>query len=81
MTHDRDFIVSLVKALGQDVIDHADDIVGSGDMLKDLSIWLRIDDSAVPSIDVDRGHYSPSATALLINNATRAYSASTINKE
>ena len=34
-------LIEQVKALGQDVIDRAEDLVGSGDLITDFDIWLR----------------------------------------
>ncbi len=52
-------LVEQVKALGQDVIDRAEDLVGSGDLITDFDIWLRFpQDGGFPTIEVTRSHAS-----------------------
>ena len=55
MTSDwKEKLVELVKASGQEVIN--DDIVGEGDLLDDISIWLRFPIDGVPTVEVTRGY-------------------------
>lgn len=52
-------LVEQVKALGQEVIDRAEDLVGDGDLITDFDIWLRIpQDRSLPTIEVIRSHAS-----------------------
>ena len=56
----KERLVEQVKALGQEVVDRAEDLVGDGDLLTDFDIWLRIsaDRSFLPTIEVTRSHAS-----------------------
>lgn len=51
-------LVEQVKALGQDVIDRAEDLVGSGDLITDFDIRLRFPADMFPTIEVTRSHLS-----------------------
>ena len=51
-------LVEQVKALGQDVIDRAEDLVGSGDLITDFDIWLRFPQDGFPTIETTRSHAS-----------------------
>ena len=52
-------LIKQVKALGQEVIDRAEDLVGDGDLITDFDIWLRIPkDISFPTIEVTRSHAS-----------------------
>jgi hypothetical protein len=51
-------LIEQVKALGQDVIDRAEDLVGSGDLITDFDIWLRFSKDDFPAIEVTRSHAS-----------------------
>ena len=52
-------LIEQVKALGQEVIDRAEDLVGEGDLITDFDIWLRFpQDSSFPTIEVTRSHAS-----------------------
>lgn len=59
----RNMLVEMVKASGQEVIDRAEELVGSGDLLTDFDIWLRfpIDNgrlSGVPTIELTKSYLS-----------------------
>lgn len=54
----RPYLVELVKAMGQEVIDRAEDIVGNGDLISDLTLWLRFPQDGFPTIEVSREHIS-----------------------
>lgn len=54
----RPWLVSIVKAMGQEVIDRAEDIVGNGDLISDLTLWLRFPQDDFPTIEVSREHIS-----------------------
>lgn len=51
-------LIEQVKALGQEVIDRAEDLVGSGDLITDFDIWLRFPQDSFPTIEVTRSHMS-----------------------
>lgn len=51
-------LVKMVKLLGQEVIDRAEDLVGNGDMIYDFDIWLRFSVDENPEIEVTRRHAS-----------------------
>ena len=51
-------LIEQVKALGQEVIDRAEDLVGSGDLITDFDIWLRFPQDSFPTIEVTRSHAS-----------------------
>lgn len=67
---DRDFIVELVKAAGREIIDRAEDIVGSGNLMTNLNIWIRIPSDTAPTIEVSREHISGNSFAVLLNRQT-----------
>lgn len=57
----RNMLVEMVKASGQEVIDRAEELVGSGDLLTDFDIWLRfpLDNgrvSGVPTIELTKSY-------------------------
>ena len=59
----RNMLVEMVKASGQEVIDRAEELVGSGDLLTDFDIWLRfpLDNgrvSGVPTIELTKSYLS-----------------------
>ena len=54
----RPYLVKLVKAMGQEIINRADQIVGDGDLISDLSIWLRFPQDSMPTLDINREHLS-----------------------
>lgn len=52
------YLVGLVKAMGQEVIDRAEDLVGNGNLISDFNIWLRFPQDNFPSLEVSRTHLS-----------------------
>ena len=50
----KEYLIDLVKASGQDVIDRAEDLVGQGELLTDITIWLRFPQDGFPTIEVTR---------------------------
>lgn len=56
--NNREQLVEYVKALGQEVIDRAEDLVGDGGMITDMDIWLRIRPDEYPTVEVTRSHAS-----------------------
>ena len=54
----KERLIEQVKALGQEVIDRAEDLIGDGDLIADFDIWLRFPQDAYPTIEVNRSHAS-----------------------
>ena len=54
----NEILIEQVKALGQDIIDRAEDLVGSGDLITDFDIWLRFPKDGFPTIEITRSHAS-----------------------
>lgn len=52
----KEKLIDLVKASGQEVIDRAEELVGDGEMLTDFDIWLRFDEDRFPSIEVTKAY-------------------------
>ena len=50
-------LIQAVKDAGQEIVDNAEDFVGSENMLSDMTITIRFDpgrDMYLPTIDVDK---------------------------
>lgn len=50
-------LIQAVKDAGQEIVDNAEDFVGSGSMLSDMTITIRFDPEHgmyLPTIDVDK---------------------------
>ena len=50
-------LIQAVKDAGQEIVDNAENFVGSGIMLRDMTITIRFDpeqDMYLPTIDVDK---------------------------
>lgn len=50
-------LIQAVKDAGQEIVDNAEDFVGSGSMLSDMTITIRFDpenNMYLPTIDVDK---------------------------
>lgn len=54
----RPYLIELVKAMGQEVINRAEQIVGDGDLITDLSLWLRFPQDSYPTLEITREHAS-----------------------
>lgn len=65
-------LVEMVKATGQEVIDRAEDLVGSGDLISDFDIWLRFPQDNYPTIEVTRGHISKKAINVIMESTDGA---------
>jgi hypothetical protein len=68
---DREELVKYVKALGQEVIDRAEDLVGDGDGLTNsIDIWLHVPIplDSLPTIQVMREHASKECFEILMNS-------------
>ena len=63
----NEVLVEKVKALGQDVIDRAEELVGSGDLISDFDIWLRFPRDGFPTIELARSHASRRYLDILKN--------------
>ena len=63
----KNTLIEMVKAAGQEVIDRAEDLVGQGDFIEDFDIWLRFpNDNTVPSIEVTRSHTSKNCYEVIL---------------
>lgn len=68
----REELIKLVKATGQEVIDRAEDLVGDGDLITDLDIWLRFPSGECSTVEVTRSHASKRAFDVLVEqNSSR----------
>lgn len=50
-------LIQAVKDAGQEIVDNAEDFVGSANMLSDMTITIRFDperDMCLPTIEVDK---------------------------
>jgi len=54
----NEVLVEQVKALGQEVIDRAEELVSNGDLISEFVIWLRFSHDMLPTIEVTRSHLS-----------------------
>ena len=63
---DRDLMVKMVKACGQEVIDRAEDLVGNGNEIADLDIWIKLNSGdRTPTIEVTREYYTRNTIQVL----------------
>ena len=63
---DRDLLVKMVKACGQEVIDRAEDLVGNGNEIADLDIWIKLNSGdRTPTIEVTREYYTRNTIQVL----------------
>lgn len=53
---DRENLIDLVRAAGQEIIDRAEDMVGTGDYISDLNLWVRFPPNEMPTVEVQREH-------------------------
>lgn len=60
----RKHLTDLVKATGQEIIDRAEELVGTGDMISDFCIWARFPQDGVPTIEVQREHVVKNAFSV-----------------
>lgn len=51
----KTYLISLVKASGQEVIDRAEEMV-DGELITDFSITLHFPQGGVPTIEITREH-------------------------
>lgn len=71
----RNMLVEMVKASGQEVIDRAEELVGSGDLLTDFDIWLRfpLDNgrvSGVPTIELTKSYLNKEGMNIIMKYYT-----------
>ena len=64
----KEKLVEMVKAAGQEVIDRAEDLVGECDLLNNIDIWLRFSNTAAPEIEVTRNYMSRKGYDLLMKD-------------
>ena len=64
----REKLVAMVRASGQEVIDRAEDIVGEGETITDIDIWLRFSPTAAPGIEVTRSYISRRGCGVLLDD-------------
>lgn len=60
----RDDLVQAVKDVGQEIIDRSEDIVGTGDLLSNLTIRVYFDpnfDMRCPTIEVSKEYIAKTA--------------------
>lgn len=50
----RKYLTEQIRSMGLELIDRAEDIVGNGDMMMELDIWLRFRDNEIPEIEVEK---------------------------
>lgn len=54
----REELVASVKALGETVIENAEDFVGNGELISDFNILLKFPIGEMPEIIITRSHGS-----------------------
>lgn len=67
----RSNLVELVKAMGQEMIDRAEDIVGNGDVLHSLTVTIDFPVPTfeeAPTLNVSRDYYSRRCFDLILND-------------
>ena len=69
-TTQRERLIGLVRAVGADIQEHAEDIVGEYGGICDLglSIDIPISNVDVPTIDISRGHVCSRAVQVFAQN-------------
>ena len=65
------YLKELVKAAGREIINRADDIVGNGDMISDLSLWVRFDQGEVPRIEISREHIIKESLNIIVEETKK----------
>lgn len=63
----RELMVELVKAAAREVESRAEDLVGNGEGMSDLDIWLTFPLDGLPSIRVTREHKSKECFSVLLH--------------
>ena len=69
----RETLISFVKSIGQDLIDNAEEYVGStNELLTDFDIWLRFRRDEFPKIDISKSYESEHSIHYALSNLTKA---------
>lgn len=61
-------LIEQVKAIGRELEDRAENLVGQEDLLIDFEIRLRFSRNEAPVIEVNRGYYSKECIAIYRDN-------------
>lgn len=61
----REELVLMVKKVGLEVCERAEDLVGDGETLTDMDIWMRFPLNEYPRIEVTRSYMSREAIGVL----------------
>lgn len=57
----------MMKAVGQELMDRAEDLAGEGDAISDVTIWIRFPQNGdIPTIEVQREHISKRCLELFL---------------
>lgn len=57
----------MIKAVGQELMDRAEDLAGKGDTISDVTIWIRFPQNGdIPTIEVQREHISKRCLELFL---------------
>lgn len=62
----KEYLKELVRAAGMEIINRADDIVGNGDLISDLSLWVRFDQGEAPKIEISREHIIKESLNIIV---------------
>lgn len=54
----REELVASVKALGETVVENAEDFIGNGELISDFNILLKFHIGEIPEITITRSHGS-----------------------
>lgn len=60
------YLIEQVKAAGQEIIDRAEDLVGSGELMTSFDIWLRFSQDDAPTIEVSREYFSKKGLSVYL---------------
>ena len=72
----KDALVNVVKAMGAELIERAEDLVGNADCMNDIDIYIRIPIDGnrfdgTPTIELSRSHFSRKAIDALMESFDR----------
>lgn len=69
---ERETLIGFVKNIGQELIDNAEEYVGStNELLTDFDIWLRFRKDELPKIDISKSYESEKSIHHLFSNLTK----------
>ena len=54
----RELFIKLIKAVGQEIADKAEEYLGNDELLTDLTICISFPYDTAPTIEVQKEHYS-----------------------